>query len=73
MRTFVAYLAQGSLLHGGWVEYAAEVDWWLDHASVHGIETLSYSIVALRRASSFHCCGGQFSRRRALPKPVPNT
>jgi carbamoyltransferase len=54
VRTFVAYHAHGSLLHGGWVEYAAEVDRWLDHASVHGIETLSYSIVAIRRASSFH-------------------
>ncbi len=53
VRTFITYHALGALLHGGWEEYAVEVDRWLDHATERGIETLSYSIVAVRPASSF--------------------
>jgi carbamoyltransferase len=53
VRTYITYHAHRALLHGGWREYAAEVGRWLDHATARGIETLSYSIVAVRRAASF--------------------
>lgn len=52
-RAFVTYHAHRALLRGGWAHYSAEVERWLNHVAAHDIETLSYSIVAVRRAPSF--------------------